>query len=295
LEQASKAARSRRAVWLLSESSDAGVELVFSEVSAAAAHAQTSHSNMYRILRLKLLLNGRKYVYADQSQPVEVSIDVPSRAEESLSSDLQPQTIVNETKEAHLTIHAAGSAFPPEDAVRGRKRSGGMAIQVRSWTSADWRQVGPQLWKGMRLRLLSDSQTVIMGYQFTRASRPRCSLYACHEALRVATEWISSSAESNATITIVCESNYVLDLLHNTSQLMEWGSAESSADFVYTGPGLLHKANPDILYPLARKVFHLHNKHKATVQFVASETCERSLRLREGAKLAAVRMYDSIR
>jgi mTERF len=295
LEQASKAARSRRAVWLLSESSDAGVELVFSEVSAAAAHAQTSQSNMYRILRLKLLLNGRKYVYADQSQLAEVSDGVSPRAEEFSSCGLQPQAIINETREAHLTIHAAGSAFPPEDPVRGRMRSGGMAIQVRSWTSAEWRQIGLQLWKGMRLRLLSDSQTVIMGYQFTRPSSPRCSLYACHEALRVATEWITSNAESNATITIVCESNYVLDLLQNTSQLMEWGSAESIADFVYTGPGLLHKANPDILYPLARKVLHLHDKHRAFVQFTGSDMCERSLRLREGAKFAAIRMYDSIR
>jgi len=92
-------------------------------------------------------------------------------------------------------------------------------------------------------------------------------------------------------------------LLHNSTRLYEWGKAASRDEFRFTGPGAYHKANPDILYPLARSYCTLveqvavasEERKNITISFVSSDSSDYSRRLRDGAKLAATLMYDSIR
>lgn len=310
----------RKSIWLLSSTSDTReVDVEFSGVAAAASHAETSQSNMYNALRLGRLLNGRQYVYANATKRVsdcdwKKDLDALMRAKVSIDKDfVSLDKYLNQKSEheneshtiPHLIIYTSGRAFPPEDTVRGRKRSGGLAFQIRNWSAVEWRQTCSKMWQGLRLRLLPDSHTLIVGYPYTRPSRRRCSLYACREALRVATKWLSLITSPNAVISIVSDSNYVLELLHNSSQIMEWGRAETRGDFVFTGPVELHMANPDILYPLARTYYRLVEQDRmlpikmksknVTVHFLPADTSDSARRLQDGAKLAAKLMYDSVR
>jgi hypothetical protein len=106
-------------------------------------------------------------------------------------------------------------------------------------------------------------------------------------------------------ITITCESNYALGLLQNSTRLYEWGSAPSLEELRFDGPGELYEASPDILHSVAR-IYYLmlenntastavNRRKNVTINFVASDSTDHSRRLRDGAKLAATLMYDTIR
>jgi len=179
-------------------------------MAAAALHAETTQSNMYRALRLGRLVNGRKYLYASNGKHLTTSKVLATTPSESIQTRVNPtvNTTVDDFPNAScLCIYTAGRAFPPEDTVRGRKRAGGIALQIRNWSTKEWGQTCSNLWKGLRLRLLPDARTLIVGYPYTRPSRPRCSLYACREALRVAKEWLPLVVTPNVNITVACESN----------------------------------------------------------------------------------------
>jgi hypothetical protein len=184
-----------------------------------------------------------------------------------LAKDLLRRLVLQEEAFRHLTMYTSGRAYPPEDGVRGRRRSGGMAMQAPSWTAREWKVVAQDLWQpqntsvggGMfpgryyhhphKRRLLRDGKTLILGYAFTRPSRNRCSLYACLEALRVARVWQrrkqkehqaqwqavtenpSCRCSSCCDIEIITDSNYCLGWLENTTRLYEWGSVPSKEDF----------------------------------------------------------------
>jgi mTERF len=307
LQESAKKRRPSKAVWLMERHNESeAVELEFSDVAAAALHAETTKSNIYSALRLGRLVNGRKYIYASNGKQFATSNDVVTTPSLSIQAEILPSvntSLDDDPDTSSLCIYTVGRAFPPEDTVRGRKRAGGIALQIRNWSTKEWGQTCSTLWKGLRLRLLPDSRTLIVGYPYTRPSRPRCSLYACREALRVAKEWLPLVSTPNVNITIACESNYALNLLHNTTRLYEWGTAGSREEFCFIGPGALHKANPDILYPLARSYYALveqvaessGERKKVSISFVSSDSSDFSRRLRDGAKLAATLMYESIR
>lgn len=305
LKRSSSGKRRRKAIWLLSNEENE-VELEFGDVAAASIYAATTQSKMYNALRRHRPLNGRYYVYVNETSSTVALHPLNNKSKDKEVVPLsQPiydlQLVDNET--AHLTIHTAGCAFPPENTVRGRKRAGGMALQVRDWSSNEWRQICSQMWKGLRVRLLPDSQTLILGYPYTRPSRPRCSLYSCREAIRLASQWLTHVSQLNAIVTIICESNYVLGLLQNSTQVMEWGCVETKSDILYNGPGSVCMANTDILYPLSRAYCQMKDnttmqdtkKKNVTILLVALDTDSNARRLRDGAKLAAKLMYDTVR
>ena len=224
-------------------------------------------------------------------------------------------------------MYVTARAYPSEVQVRGRRRSGGMAFHVPKFTRDTWRRLVSVLWKGQKVQVLKNGQTLILGYPYLRPSRPRCCLYAIRDALRAAKRWMEdeqqqqelvkeqqedlSTAKRNTTttvakalpsspqptstttarsyrISIVTDSNSCLDLLGNSTQLLEWGKAETMAEFeqvVLVNPSSssssslssstarrrvgydqwLVWANRDILYPLARthyQLVHPPNKHK---------------------------------
>jgi hypothetical protein len=262
---AKRARRTPKAVWLVPSDNEKVVELEFANASEAASHACISTSNMYNVLRQGRLLQGKKYVYANSTslpaadasdvlparKTIEIKTTLETTAKKPITTDTTPGIV-------SLRICAAGRAFPAEDVVRGRRRAGGLALFVPSWTLNDWRKVCTNLWTEKRMRLFPDGQTIILAYLYTRPSRPRCSLYACREALRVAAQWLDYQEEAKEMdITIETDSNYVLDLLQNTTQVLEWGKAATKDAFCYTGPAPLHQVNRDILYPLARTYYHL--------------------------------------
>jgi hypothetical protein len=53
-------------------------------------------------------------------------------------------------------------------------------------------------------------------------------------------------------VNIFTDSNFVWNLLQNSTSLLCWGSYSRKYDFVYDGEAPAWKANPDILYPLSR-------------------------------------------
>jgi hypothetical protein len=262
---AKRARRTPKAVWLVPSDNEKGAALKFANASEAAIHACISTSNMYNVLRQGRLLQGKKYVYANStSLPAADNSDV-LQTRKTTQIKATPETTAKDPTTADTTpgivslrICAAGRAFPAEDVARGRRRAGGLALFVPSWTMNDWREVCTNLWTEKRMRLLPDGQTIILAYLYTRPSRPRCSLYACREALRAAAQWLDYQEEAKEMeITIETDSNYVLDLLQNTTQVLEWGRAPTKDAFCYTGPAPLHQVNRDILYPLARTYYHL--------------------------------------
>jgi len=299
LAQPSKGKRRRKEIWMLSESRE--VKKKFSCVSEAARHANTSEPNMYNAVKNGRVLKGRLYVYAQTNTPaVDEFVDYASQ----MKGLLQEGAVKSASNITHLTIHTSGRAFPPEDTVRGRRRAGGMALQVLSWSPDEWRRTCANIWRGRRLRLLADGQTVILGYPFLRPSRPRCSLYACEEALRVASQFakMSSPDTLQRSISIVTDSGYVFGLLQNTTQVLEWGLAETKDDFLsswdkHPQSCELHQANPDILYPLSRLCYQMVEKSNKVVslRFLSGNLDDNARRLRDGARLAAKLMYDSTR
>jgi ribonuclease HI len=325
---AKRARRTSKAVRLVPSENQAFVELEFANVAEAAIHACISTSNMYSVLRQGRLLQGKKYVYADvTTSPTTDDPDVLATRMTTTSTttiqETKPEESLADTAPGivFLRICAAGRAFPSETVVRGRRRAGGLALCVPTWNRNDWRKVCTDLWTGKRMRLLSDEQTMIVAYPYTRPSRQRCSLYACREALRAATQWLDYQEEAQEVeISIETDSNYVLDLLQNTTQVLEWGKATSKADFLYTGPAPLYQVNRDILYPLARTYYHLiqqdlalartstatktatttaqdgsRSRHNVTVRFVHSNRDPNNRQVGKVALHAARLTYDKIK
>jgi hypothetical protein len=303
-----RARGSQRTVALFS-TDGASVEHEFTGAADAARHAGTSVSNMYEAIRNARLLKGRMYAYTEIGLNGTKLGTVRSKNESLSSVKIQEdltrlQVQVIDSQSTRLTIIVSGVAFPPESGVRGRRRSGGMALQIPTWSINNWREPCSTIWKGQNVRLLSDRQTAILGYPFIRPSRPRCCLYVCREAIRVASQWLSSVETPSADIEIMSDSSYVVELLRNTTQVLDWGSAETRSEFTYTGEGPSYRANPDILYPVARSLYHLMNqevrpngrKTKVVVRFTSSDQASESYRRTlAGAKLAAKLMYDRSR
>ena len=321
---AKRARRKSKAVLLVTLSNPVQVKLEFPNVAAAAIHAGISKSNMYHVVRQGRSLQGKKYIYANTTtismanptpllssgERLPLTLNSPTI---SVTQPLDSTTVASSTGSISLVVCAAGRAYPPENAVRGRRRAGGLAFRVPTWTLNDWRKVCANLWTSQRMRLLSDGKTMVIAYQYTRPSRPRCSLYACREALRAASQWLEYQEEPHRTIdiTIETDSNYVLDLLRNTSQVLEWGKAKTKDDFVYTGPLPVYQVNQDILYPLARIFYHLVQQdqpalatpvnesplvrgHNVTVCFVHSNRDLSNRQVGKVALHAAQLTYDKI-
>ena len=214
--------RSTRVVHLMRKREESVIEQTFQSVAEAAAHAQVSKSYMYQVLRQGRELGGRRYTMADAIQTmttIPASSKRASTTSSSSSSSLPKRTTslsnATTTLTTKLTIYTAARAVPSEARLRGRRRAGGLALQVTEWRLTDWKQVVPRLWKGQKYKLLD--QVLLLGYAYTRPSRTRCSLYAVKEALRAAVVWLPSQNGTTSRVVeleIVTDSNrYVLLLL----------------------------------------------------------------------------------
>ena len=192
--------RSKQVVCLLGADNEI-VEQRFESVEEAASHANFSRSYMYSRLRQGHKIRGRRYILVsddpgDSAKDPENRLVQPrdgnsNSCNDSLTRDIARLVSLEPRPLQKLTIYVAARAFPPEDILRGRRRAGGMALQIPSWTVQDWKKVVPQLWNGQRYRLLKDGNTLLLGYSYTKPSRSRCSLYACREALRAAQAWMT--------------------------------------------------------------------------------------------------------
>jgi hypothetical protein len=302
--------RRSRPVLLLSydderESSPA-VRMTFSGVHEAADYAGTSPSTMYRILRERRMLNDNtQYVYAGTSLAVEESLSLGGLLNESFLLEgswddeievpgFKGNNSCESKSSTSLVIYATGRAFPATRAVRGHRRGGGMALYAQSWSSTEWKSVAVRVWNGQeeRIRLLKNG-CLILGYPYTRPSQRRCSLYVVREALRVALELAKVMPSTYDEVVVVTDSHYVVDLLGNSSKVMEWGEAETATAFRYDGPLKRYQANLDILYPLARTCFHLMSMNNAVTFALTSDYPEVPFRtLADGARLAARHMFE---
>jgi hypothetical protein len=298
-----KASFRRRRVYLLKcESSQ--IEAEFAGVADAAKYAGMSQSRIYRALQLGLPVQGRHFVYA---KPTERGIKA-SGSQVIIENEFASLSLLarNCPPLDRLCVDVAGYAYPPGSRIRGRKRSGGMALHVATWSIKDWRKWF-NVWSGRKYRLLQDQKTMILGYHYVRPSRPRCSLFACHEALRIARLWLAETRSKSAEIEIQSDSSYVVDLLQNTTRLLKWGEMErlETCDFSDLGdPKITYTANPDILYTVARSYYFLirqeniadNERVQVKVHFTFSPaSSESGKHSRRGAKVAAQLMYDASR
>ncbi|GAX17317.1 hypothetical protein FisN_10Lh181 [Fistulifera solaris] len=298
-----KASVRRRRVYLLKRDSSQ-IEAEFAGVPDAANYAGMSQSRMYRALQLGLPVQGRRFAYAkptEQSSQANISQVIMESEFASLSLLAR-----NGPPLDRFCVDVAGYAYPPGLRVRGRKRSGGVALHVAAWSIRDWRKYF-HVWSGRKYKLLQDEKTMILGYHYIRASRPRCSLFACHEALRIARLWLAETRLKSADIEIRSDSSYVVDLLQNTTRLLKWGKMErlEKCDFSDLGdPKTTYTANPDILYTVARSYYFLirqeniadNERVQVKVHFSFSPASSKpGAYARRGAKVAAQLIYDASR
>jgi hypothetical protein len=302
--------RRSRPVWLLASGEDTekspAVQMAFSSVREAADHAGISSSTMYRILRERRRLGANtRYVYAGTSPVVEQTITPGDAVEDMFHSDSllddgveAPDFRGNKTRHSNsstsFVIYATGRAFPATRAVRGHRRGGGMALYVQSWSSAEWKAVAIRVWKGQeeRIRLLKN-RCLILGYPYTRPSQRRCSLYVVREALRVAMELATVMPGAYDDVVVVTDSHYVVNLVGNSTRVVEWGEAQTATAFRYDGPLRRYQANLDVLYPLARTCFHLMSMNISVSFALTGEPAEVPFRtLADGAGLAARHMFE---
>ena len=269
---------------------DGRVELTFADVHAAAAYAEISVSRMYVVIRQKKLHKGRMFAYVVNERK-KSTIKAPASRRETVKTIPPPKEQVPEAKTT-LSLHISGRAFPPESDIRGIRRSGGMAFHIDDWSRDDWRRIVNSIWRGRKLRLLPGEKTMVIGYPYTRPSRPRCTLYAVREALRLVQEWLSHDAgtKTEAKIEILVDS-FVVDYLQDTDALYTWGSVDKMEDFEFTGEGPRYRANPDILYPLARSYYNLVSRSSSnvTITFRRADSRETAA----GAMLAAKLMHET--
>lgn len=293
------------------------VENYFQTVAEAAEFCAMSRSNMYRVIRkgLCVSIDGIPFRvdYASNviDHPQEAALSALSSGEplaSTASSVLEQASIPSyedvdsplaKVSSAVLRIGSSGRAYPPEDSVRGRRRSGGMALQISlEGTGTDsqfWRSSAERLYKGQPFKVFDDqvSVLILLGYPYTRPSRSRCSLYVIREALRIAREWVLKTPHLDHQIVVETDSTgYVATLLQN-DLLAKWGIPDDIKAFMkmYQGPTEhLYQANPDILYPLARLYRSFYAKN-IPVNFEAHPSHPR---LKQGALLAAKRMFKSV-
>jgi len=305
---------SASSISFLLNASSLRVEREFKNAAQAAEYAGMSLSNMRVMLRVKLSWKGRHFISArdlykftsvdDNSCLAHTSDSRRTKAlagklskDASLSSSAQgaeskstqnqknrPDDGNNSTRlNRTLTIFSSGRAYPTKCEVRGSRRAGGMALHIVDWGPNDW-QGYEKLWHGQRVKLVCSHQPTrscifLWGYPYTRPSRPRCSLYVCRQALRIAREWIAREHERDTAagrtepvdyeIVLVTDTSYVSQLLSNTSQLLEWGKLEqerrAAPEAANAYPKLdvpmpSHLVNADILYPLTQTWLHIVNQ-----------------------------------
>jgi hypothetical protein len=178
-----------------------------------------------------------------------------------------------------VSIHcfASGSIYPADDinTVRGRRRAGGIAIQIPQITEggeifhARFHDA-TRLSFGMIMPRKENSPLpkyglVQAGFPFLRPSRARCELYACHGALKVALQLLKQTAEEkdmrhiDVNVDIYTHSTYAWNLLKDSESLLDWGSASTVEDVNFDIPGPLSLANTDLLFPLTKTMHRMTN------------------------------------
>jgi hypothetical protein len=113
-------------------------------------------------------------------------------------------------------------------------------VHVPTWSIKEWKETWTTIWNDRKLRLLPDRRTVILGYPYTRPSRPRCGLYFYREAIRAATTlWSTKSS----TPSVCIEINSDLQLSRRTfaeyTRVLEWGESTRQEEFLFF-PGKVH-------------------------------------------------------
>ncbi|GKY95134.1 hypothetical protein MPSEU_000477300 [Mayamaea pseudoterrestris] len=284
---------------------DKEVGKTFSTVVEAAKFCAMSTSHMYRVIRLglKVEVDGRKFrlEYADRNLTMNIH-ETSTNASSALNE--RERAVVDFSDYRHnstalLIISTTGRSFPSDNSVRGRRRGGGLALQMQlsgSGTDASfWRATANYMYSKQPFKVFetADSVFVLLGYQHLRPSRPRCSLYAVREALRLAREWVKVSPSVEHEVIVRTDSESYVAYLLQEGDLAAWGTATDINMFTtqYNGPTEhAYQANPDILYPLARSYCHL-SRYNVKIKFEAWSSHGQLMR---GALRAAKRMYRAV-
>jgi hypothetical protein len=198
---------------------------------------------MYNVLRQGRLLQGKSmcmptlpchpqrmilmYFHAEKNMQIKATLET---AKEPITTETTPGI-------ASLRICAAGRAFPAEDVVRGRRRAGGLALCVPSWTIMIAQGVYQSM-DGKAYAPLADGQTIIFGLCL-HVLVVRCSLMPVIEALRATLSGWIDQEEAKDGYYHRNGLRITSDLLQNTTQVLEWGRLPQC--FSATGPAPLHQ------------------------------------------------------
>ena len=261
----------------------------WSDVNSAAVAIGSTRANMYNILKTGRTYNGKSYVYGSLPQIDDMeSNGSPPRVntiqdkvlaaqtlrdvleQRSISIGFRPQQSLGVAdKSVHLAAYVTSGVYPTGIPMRGvRQTSGsllyfpqlqGCSIANELLTTAIRDTIDTQVLPDLAGTDF-DQGIVLSFYPGTRPSRNRGGLWACSNALRVATELIASDPtlkEYDVNLDIITDSGYIVQLLRDPEALLKWGSHSRRKDFVYDGPEPLWRVNVDLLYPLARTYYRM--------------------------------------
>jgi len=171
-----------------------------------------------------------------------------------------------------LSLFVTSSIYPKDDIhlARGSRKAGGIAIhfpvqgkdigiQLRSCTEQSFGNTMPESETGSNF----SNGLILCNFPYSRPSRNRCDLYACHCALKLIYQLIKRACllrnnnvgdkmNLNVQVRIYTDSGYAWKILQDTNQVLKWGSVQSMDGFVFDGDCPESMANIDLLFPLAQ-------------------------------------------
>ena len=261
----------------------------FASVNDVAEHLNVSASSVYLACSRNGQVKKRIFRYAvDKEVPSSTDNVVTlnhrdNNAHDTASSKLWRKNVDSgirnlfdsSTSFAPIVVFVSSSIYPKDDInlARGSRKAGGIALhfpvgrglelaaaQLRSCTAQSFANTMPESDIGSNF----SNGLILCNFPYSRPSRNRCDLYACHCALKLMYQLIKracslrkNSVGFHVNVQICTDSSYAWNLLRDTQRLLTWGAIESIDAFTFDGDCPQSMANIDLLLPLAQMMYKM--------------------------------------
>lgn len=283
---------------------------VFADVQTAASSLGITNANMYNIISSRRIFKGKSYLYGTLPKVPERDFDESRDRGRLGMNSWERSVVLADNNSAPQDVDLISvlckpnkyNAFGRIDAsLPGKETDLYLAIYVTSGTHKPEGQgsatpVGamgvyfPQLQgTGANSLLQMAIENTIVGitlpteagtdltkglvisfFPDQKATKNRCTLFACSNALRLAIELLAADPRLRGYdlhIDLITDSTFVWELLRDQNSVMEWGSFTSGKAFVHEGQKKPWNIHPEILFPVARTYFRLKEQRFETPKF----------------------------
>lgn len=263
----------------------------FESVNDAADRLHVTASSIYLACSRNGRVKNRPFRYADEGEiPISPKMVETSLVSRNTINVVRSSGICLNNLESGLTklfdpsatfvsldVFVSSSMYPKDDIhlARGSRKAGGIAlhfplhglelgVQLRSCTEQAFGNTMPESDMGSNF----SNGLILCNFPYSRPSRNRCDLYACHCALKLINQLIKyaclirrNRTDFDVRVRICTDSSYAWKILQDTERLLRWGSGESIDAFVFDGGCPESLANVDLLFPLAQLLHKMIQGH----------------------------------